>query len=198
MEVVSRKQQKAQTRLGLIKHAENLFAKNGIGRTTTADIAKGVRVSHGTVFVHFSTRDDLVLAVVEQFGDRLSEALGKRLSDEMTLKDLLRAHLSVLAEFEDFYLRLVTESQFLAPRIRSIQYAMNASLSYRFFRAAQKPMKDGDIKKMDQPAFFNTWMSLVHYHVMNRDLFSEKAPVLNELGEVILRQFLNLIKIERK
>ena len=198
MEALPRKEQKEKTRAGLVKHAEHLFAKHGIMRTTTAEVAKALKVSHGTVFVHFPTRDNLVLAVVEQFGDRLSEALGSCLSEEMSLKELLRAHLKVLAEFEDFYLRLITESQFLPPRIRGIQYGMNASLSYRFFEAAQKLMKEGEIKKMDQPTFFNTWMSIVHYHVMNRDLFSEKTPVLQEAGESLLRQFLQLIKIERK
>ncbi|MGZ3706084.1 MAG: TetR/AcrR family transcriptional regulator, partial [Bdellovibrionota bacterium] len=166
----------------------------GIFRTTTADVAKALKVSHGTVFVHFPTRDDLILAVVEQFGDRLSEALGTCMQDEMPLKEQLRAHLAVLAEFEDFYLRLITESQFLPAKIRGIQYGMNASLSYRFFRAAQKLMKEGEIKKMEQAAFFNTWMSLVHYHLMNRDLFSDQTPILRFEGEAILRHFLLLIK----
>ncbi|MGZ3652871.1 MAG: TetR/AcrR family transcriptional regulator [Bdellovibrionota bacterium] len=194
MEALSRKEQKEKTREGLVVHAEALFAKNGIFRTTTADVAKALKVSHGTVFVHFPTRDDLILAVVEQFGDRLSEALGTCMQDEMPLKEQLRAHLAVLAEFEDFYLRLITESQFLPAKIRGIQYGMNASLSYRFFRAAQKLMKEGEIKKMEQAAFFNTWMSLVHYHLMNRDLFSDQTPILRFEGEAILRHFLLLIK----
>ncbi len=194
----SRKEQKERTYAGLVKNAEALFARHGISRTTTADIAKALKVSHGTVFVHFATRDDLVLAVVEQFGDRLAEALGKCLSEEMSLKELLRVHLSVLAEFEDFYLRLITESQFLAPQIRGIQYGINSSLSYRFYRQAQKLMREGEIKKMEQPAFFNAWMGLVHYFLMNRDLFADETPILSAKGEEILRQFLQLVKIERK
>ncbi len=197
MEALTRKEQKEKTRAGLVKHAESLFAKQGIAFTTTMDVAKALKVSHGTVFVHFPTRDDLILAVVEQFGDRLAESLGSCLSDEMSLRELLKAHLSVLAEFENFYLRLITESQFLPPKIRGIQYGMNTSLSYRFFRAAEKLMKKGEIKKMDQPTFFNSWLSLVHYHVMNRDLFSDTFPILHEVGESILNQFLHLIKKER-
>lgn len=198
METLSRKDQKEKTRAGLVQRAESLFAKHGISRVTTAEIAKALKVSHGTVFVHFATREELILAVVEQFGDRLSQALGSCLNDQMNLKELLKAHLEVLAEFEDFYLRLITESQFLPPKIRSIQYGMNASLSYRFFAAARQQMKDGELKKMEQPAFFNTWMSLVHYHLMNRDLFSEKTPALTEMGDALIRQFLHLIKNDRK
>jgi hypothetical protein len=55
-------------------------------------------------------------------------------------------------------------------------------------------MKEGKIKRLEQVPFFNTWMALLNYHIMNRDLFSEKSPILNEVGEDILRHFLNLIK----
>ena len=77
MELLSRKEQKEKTRLGLVRSAEVLFAKHGISRTTTADVAKTLRVSHGTVFVHFPTRDDLILAVVEasKDGDPLGDGL---------------------------------------------------------------------------------------------------------------------------
>lgn len=194
MKNVTRKEQKERTRNGLVDRAEKLFAKKGISNTTTADVAKELKVSHGTLFVHFATRDDLVKAVVDDFGERLSAALGERLSEEQSLKDLLKAHLSVLSEFEDFYLRLIAESQSLPGHIRSIIYAINASLSYRFYKAAKAQMADGSIKKMSQVLFFNTWMGLVHYYIQNRDLFSDQVPILSEVGDDIVRHFFNLIK----
>jgi AcrR family transcriptional regulator len=194
MEKVTRKEQKEKTRAGLVGEAENLFAAKGISNTTTADIAKSLKVSHGTLFLHFPTRDDLIKAVVDEFGERLAATLGQKLSDDLKLKDMLKAHLAVLADFEDFYMRLISESQSLPPHIRSIVYAMNASLSYRFYRAAKADMDRGLIKKMGQVQFFNTWMAMVHYHIMNRDLFSEKAPILNEVGGELIRHFSNLIK----
>ncbi len=191
---MTRKEQKENTRAGLVAQAETLFSLNGIANTSTADIAKSLKVSHGTLFTHFSTREDLVKAVVDEFGERLSVALGQKCASHLKLKDLLRAHLSVLAEFEDFYMRLISESQQLPPHIRSIVYALNASLSYRFYRAAKPEMEKVLIKKMTQVYFFNTWMGLVHYQIMNRDLFSEVTPILNETGDDLLRHFLNLIK----
>jgi AcrR family transcriptional regulator len=190
MKTVSRKAQKENTRTNLIRQAEILFADNGISSTSTAEIAKSLHLSHGTLFTHFKTRDDLVRAVVEDFGERLSLALGNRLEENLKLKDLLKAHLSVLADFEDFYLRLIAEMQALPPYIRSIVYALNASLSYRFYRAAKKEQ----IKAMTQVQFFNTWMGLVHYTILNRDLFSDKKPALSETGDEMVRHFLHLIK----
>ncbi|MGZ5278717.1 MAG: TetR/AcrR family transcriptional regulator [Pseudobdellovibrionaceae bacterium] len=194
MEKVTRKEQKENTRASLIQKAEDLFAKQGIANTATADVAKALHLSHGTLFIHFPTREDLVLAVVEKFGERLSDELGRRFSVEMTLKEMLRAHISVLAEFEDFYLRLISESPSLPPPVRSLLYAMNSLLSYQFYQAAKEQMKDGTYKKLEQAAFFNTWLALIHYHIMNRDLFSEKAPILKYKGDELKRQFLLLIK----
>lgn len=194
MEKISRKEQKEKTRAGLVEQAEALFALKGISITTTADVAKALKVSHGTLFVHFPTREDLIKSVVDEFGERLSAALGARCSDDLKLKDLLKSHLSVLADFEDFYMRLISESQSLPSHIRSIVYSMNASLSYRFYRAAKQEMDKGQIKKMSQVLFFNTWMGLVHYYILNRDLFSEKTPILNEVGDELLRHFFHLIK----
>lgn len=194
MEKLSRKEQKQNTRAGLVNEAEKLFASKGISHTTTADISKALNVSHGTLFVHFSTRDDLIKAVVDEFGERLSASLGRRCSDELKLKELLKAHISVLAEFEDFYMRLISESQTLPPHIRSIIYAINASLSYRFYKAAKTEMNNGEIKQMTQVHFFNTWMGLLHYYIMNRDLFSEKTPILNQVGEELVQHFFYLVK----
>lgn len=194
MQPLTRIEQKEKTRSGLVKQAEHLFARKGISITTTADIAKSLKVSHGTLFLHFPTREDLIKAVVDDFGERLSNALGARCADHLKLKDLLKAHVSVLAEFEDFYLRLISESQALPPHIRSIVYAMNASLSYRFYRAAKIEMDEGKIKKMNQIQFFSSWMSLIHYHIMNRDLFSEKHPILNEMGDDLIKHFYFLMK----
>ncbi len=194
MEKITRKEQKEKTRIGLVGQAEALFALNGISSTTTADIAKALKVSHGTLFVHFPTRDDLIKAVVDEFGEKLSAALGARFSSELRLRELLKSHIAVLAEYEDFYMRLVSESQTLPSHIRSIFYSMNASVSYRFYRAAKAEMDKGAVKKMTQVHFFNTWMGLVHYYVMNRDLFSEKTPILTEVGEDLLRHFFHLIK----
>jgi AcrR family transcriptional regulator len=194
MEKITRKEQKERTRQGLIEGATALFSKKGISNTTTADIAKYLDVSHGTVFVHFETREDLILAVVDQFGERLSKELGSRLESDLSLKEMLKVHVSVLADFEDFYMRLISESQALPAEVRSIVFAMNASLSYRFYRAAQALMKEGSVKKMDQVSFFSTWMSLLQYQILNRDLFSEKTPILKHKGDEIIRHFFLLMR----
>lgn len=196
MEKLNRQEQKEKTRQGLVNKATHLFARDGIAPTSTAQVAKALKVSHGTVFLHFPTREDLILAVVDQFGARLGKELGSRVSPELSLEEMLKVHLQVLGDFEDFYVRLISESQSLPKAVRSQVYAMNASLSYRFFATAEERMKKNELKKLDQISLFRAWMSLLHYHLMNRDLFSEELPILKHKGEEILRLFFTLIKKE--
>src|SRR2546427_178542 len=67
MQAATRQEQKAATRDRLVNAAMALFARKGIVQTTTADIAKSIRMSHGVVFLHFPKRDDLVIAVIDEF-----------------------------------------------------------------------------------------------------------------------------------
>ena len=70
MQAATRQEQKVVTRDRLVNAAMALFARKGIVSTTTADVAKAVRMSHGVLFLHFPTRDDLVIAVIDEFGRR--------------------------------------------------------------------------------------------------------------------------------
>ena len=72
MQAATRQEQKVVTRDRLVNAAMALFARKGIMNTTTADVAKSVRMSHGVVFLHFPTRDDLVIAVIDEFGRQLA------------------------------------------------------------------------------------------------------------------------------
>jgi AcrR family transcriptional regulator len=194
LKVMVRAQQKEQTRRSIIRQTEEYFGSKGIGLTSTADIARALKISHGTIFLHFPTRDELVKTVIDEFGERLSESLRSRIGEMMPLGEMLKAHLAVIADIEGLYLQLISEIQNFPPSFRSILFAINASLSYRFFRAAEKEMKDGTLKEIDQPMLFSTWIAIVHYHIQNRDLLSDTHPICKEKSECMINQFLTLLK----
>src|SRR6516162_7652672 len=110
---ITRAEQKEQTRQRLIATAMELFAEKGIMSTTTGEIAKALNMSHGNVFIHFATRDDLVNAVIDEFGKHLAMEFKREINHDRGLHAVLKAHLGVLEEFEEFYTRLVIESPLL-------------------------------------------------------------------------------------
>src|SRR4051812_18712737 len=97
---MKRKEKKELTRLKLVDSGIHIFAERGFLSTTMTEIASHVSVSHGTVFLHFPKREELVVAVLDEFGTRLSEAFDKAVSKKEKLRAVLEAHLSVLEKYE--------------------------------------------------------------------------------------------------
>jgi AcrR family transcriptional regulator len=194
VQAATRQEQKEATRERLVNAAIALFARNGIVQTTTADIAKSIRMSHGIVFLHFPTRDDLVIAVIDEFGRRLAAEFRQAFEQDLGLRAVLQAHLRVLAEFEPFYARLVTEASLLPPKVRSTLLMLHAAVSQRIFLALERERKAGRARKFERPLIFNTWIGLVHHYLVNRDVFANGNSVIAQQGETLVQHFMTLVK----
>jgi len=190
----TRQEQKAATRERLVEGALRLFARKGILETKTADIAKAIGMSHGILFLHFPKRDDLVIAVIDEFARRLAAEFRLALEGDMGLRAVLRAHLRSLAEFEPFYARLVAEAPLLPPKVRSTLLMLQAYVSGHLFEAAERERKAGRVRKFERPLLFNTWIGLVHHYLVNRDVFASGPSVIAEQGEALVQHFMMLVK----
>lgn len=191
---ISRKEQKAATQQRLIDTGLEFFAAHGFVTSNTADFAKAAKVSHGVVFLHFPTREALVLRVLDVFGDRLAAAFNVAMQDELRLEGVLRAHLSVLREYEDFYARLVQEGALLPAKARSLLFILHASVSNRLTIAAQAEAAAGKMRPVEQHLLFNTWIALLHYYIAHRDVFAPGQSVLAAKGNELVGHFLNLCR----
>ena len=61
----------AARRTELLDAAERLFVARGVDEVTVADIAVEAGVSKGSFYVYFASRDELLRALNERFGDEL-------------------------------------------------------------------------------------------------------------------------------
>jgi len=60
------KQMKADSRKAVVAAALELFAKKGFSATTADEIARKAKVSKGLIFTHFTTKQDILLAIVDE------------------------------------------------------------------------------------------------------------------------------------
>lgn len=187
--------QKRLTRARLMATAFKLFSENGILNTSTSLIAKEAQVAHGTVFSHFPTQEQLITAVIEDFGTKIAARLDSVLNSNYSLFKLLRLHLNCLIEFEPFYTKLIVERQMLPISARNTYIMIQANISFHIELAAKREIESGTIKNEPVHLIFNTWISLVHYYLSNSDLFTENSSVLKEHGDELLNHYINLIKI---
>lgn len=193
MSETKREKQKKLTRNHLIETAIKQFGENGITTTRTIDIAKAANVSHGTVFSHFSTQEELLVSVVQEFGERVSKKLHQLVDENSSLLYILEAHIKCLIEFEPFYTRLIIERRLLPEDVRNTYIMIQSTISFHIGIAAEKEMAQGLIRQMPIHLIYNTWVGLIHYYLTNSDLFSSNGSVLEQYGCELLQHYMNLI-----
>jgi len=186
--------QKEQTRRRIVERAAGLCARTGFAALRTADVARAARLSHGAVFVHFPSREDLLVAVAAQIGTEIAERLHTLAAKGASLRAVLRAHLACLAEREDAYRWLVIEGPGLPEGFRSSWIGLQSAVSFHIAQAAGREMAAGRVRPMPIHLLFNTWVGLVHYYLANRDQFAPGRSVLAERGEELLDHYLSLLR----
>ncbi len=70
-----REQETEQTRQLIVEAARVLFADNGYDNVTVRDIASRAGISHGTIYLHFQDKSDLLYQVSEEQFRRLLDRL---------------------------------------------------------------------------------------------------------------------------
>lgn len=190
--VSQRAAQKARTRRRLVEVARRQYVARGSG-LRTADVAREAGLSHGAVFVHFPTREALVLEVLSAIGRDLTDRLYDLGRAGATLGELLRAHVQSLAESEDEYRRLLIEEPTLPPEARLPIVGVQSAIAAHIAEVAEREMQAGNIRRMPQHLLFNTWLGLVHHYVLHPQLFAPRGSVLEAHGETLVRHFMSLV-----
>jgi AcrR family transcriptional regulator len=192
-----RKLQKESTRIRIIAAARRLFAEKGISATTTEDVAVQAGVAHGTVFVHFPTQEELLMAVIEEFGRAVAGRLHQMVSRSADTAEALLAHLQGLTEAEDLYARLVVEGGILPPQARTTLIMVQSAISHHISEIAERDMAAGKIQRMPVHLLFNTWLALIHYYLANAHMFVRAGSVLQKHGTQLHEHFVSLIRRPR-
>ncbi|MBV1776383.1 TetR/AcrR family transcriptional regulator [Burkholderiaceae bacterium DAT-1] len=93
-------QEEKTRRSELIAAASRLFKEQGYERTTVRDLAQAVGMQSGSLFYHFRTKEEMLVAVmaagIGELTDRLEDALAKASAPIDKLRALFRVHLETL------------------------------------------------------------------------------------------------------
>jgi AcrR family transcriptional regulator len=92
----------SRTRQHFIDVARQLFAKNGVERTTMNDIAVASGKGRRTLYTYFCRKEDIYMAVIEseleRLSDRLDEVASQRMAPQEKIIELIYTHLSLIRE----------------------------------------------------------------------------------------------------
>lgn len=189
-----RSQQKSDTRHLIIDNAHMLFSAYGFTATPTLDIAKQAGISHGSIFAHFNTREDLIVSVVDAFAFKLKEKFEELQIQHPSFSAFLEAHLHVMEEFEPLYSRLIAEEAILPKEISQQLVLLQGGIAKYFHASLQE---DPSILKDRLPPssfIFNLWIGLLHYYLTRKSYFIEEGSLFKIKGPEIIHHFLQLIR----
>ncbi len=190
---MQRKEQKEITRKLILNTALEQFAKGSLTGTRTSDIAKAAKVSHGTLFAHFPTRDILLDAVIEEFGRRITNRLHELACGNCELKELLFAHLKGISEYEAFYTTLISEIRLLNKSSQDSLVMIQSAISFHFLQVLERDRNKNKIKQLPLAFLFNNWIGLIHYYLINSNLFAPDGSVLERYGNQLVEYYISLV-----
>lgn len=186
--------QKLNTRKKIIETAYNIFSEKGFSVPSSL-IATEAGVSHGSIFAHFPTMNDLVVSLLSDFGDKIGTSLHILAKKCDSVEELLKEHLKVLEEYEAFYSRLISEKNILPEEAKNTFAVIQSTVAFHFRSVIELEIEKGTVKKLPIHIMFNTWLGLIHYYLLNKDFFSNSnESVIKRYGSELLNTYLNLIK----
>ncbi len=94
--LTKRSRQKKETRNRIVTAAMCLIADQGLSEFKTLGVAKKANISHGAVFVHFPSKEDLLNHTIETLGSSLISSVHEIVEDKRGLLSVLEAHLELL------------------------------------------------------------------------------------------------------
>ena len=178
----------------ILEAAYRIYSEQGF-LATTASIAKEARVSHGTIFVHFPTLEDLLCELIKDFGNALGTETHCLAKEQNSVAELLKVHLNILARHEAFYIRLISERSLLPDDAQMTLVNIQSIIAHHFSQVMEGEIQNNTVKNIPIHLMFNTWMGLIHYYLLNKEFFAPDTPLRERYHSELITSYIELIKI---
>jgi AcrR family transcriptional regulator len=99
-----------EVRDSILDATERLLARYGYRKMTVEDIAKEVGIGKGSIYLHFSSKEEVVLTHVDRIVERMNVLLGRLAVGDCTVADRLREMLLTRVLFRFDSIQQYTQS----------------------------------------------------------------------------------------
>jgi len=151
------------TRERILEACRRLFNERGPVAVTTAEIAAAVDINEGNLYYYFKKKEQIVLALFDQFEQALREFGERQLAneeDDGAHEDGLKAFFKLAWEWRFFYRDAATLYQ-LAPDLRARNVALAAATHESSRRVLQRRVEHGKLQASPaalERLVVNTWI----------------------------------------
>ena len=180
----------------ILQAAEGLMIERGYYETSIDDIAARVGISKGTIYLHFASKEDLVLALIErgrcQFLAALDEVLSTSGTPREKLSAILRQVYGNMGDQHVHHLRMIIQRPEVMSRLAERRQAFTAAWEEPMRRIAAvleegKALGEFD-REIPTPVMVSMFGSLLSPHSYHR-LVVERHLSLDEVVSALTRFF---------
>jgi AcrR family transcriptional regulator len=193
-----RQEQKLRTRKLILDTARKLFVSKGFLGTTTAEISGEAGIAHGTLFLHFKTKEELILAIMDQELGRINDKINQLIVDSSEFQQMLAQYLDLIIESEDFFVVLAREHPQYPDDLRRKLLFRESIIRSHFHETYTKGVVENKYQDLDAPTVLNFFFNHINYLLVNKNLFVDSGSVIARFKEPVLKTFTDLIRITRR
>ncbi len=195
----------ARTREEILEAAITLFARRGFLATTMSELARSIKMTPGALYWHFPTKEDVLLAAIEELNARFLRDFGDLVTGERPLPareqliEFLRRMHSVLRgrrEYGIFFGMVAAESAEQNERVaEALRQSLDISVDgvTRIIRHGQTKTKefrsDLDAKTLAHNLIASLVGIIIHQRLYEGQL--EYDPMVNAVDSVLMEGILS-------
>lgn len=191
----SRKIAKERTRLLILDKTKELIELYGIQNITTKQISDSCQLAHGTIFSHFSNREELISNVIKQELIRIAKELNKLEELNVSFMKLLDKYLSLVARDEDLLVVLTIEYPFLSDSLQREIITTESIVKKLFYQRIEQGIAGNEYKAFNISVLLSFLFGTIHYYLARKNLFVSSGSVIERKKKDIINIFLSTIKL---
>lgn len=183
----------SQVREQILDTALNVFSRKGYRDTHLEEIASQAETTEGTIFYHFASKEQIFLALIDQFADLLERRITESISQREQGVERLQAALDTCLETFSRYRWPAKLLLIQAVGLGAIFEEKRAEIHDRFAALIEIYLQEavdlGQIEAVDTEITAHAWMGAI-YNLVIRWLQTgepERERIVRTLPRILLR-----------
>lgn len=160
----------------IVHKAQELFYREGYTKVTTQQIVSELKMSKKTLYVHFNSKYELLIHVVDRYKQHISSELEKIFkNEELAYPELLRQYLTIvgkaLSQINPVFIQDIQESE---PEVwKSLRTYRREAAYIRFRRLIERGVDEGYVTEELNKGVLITLFASAIYSMMDYEVVSQ-------------------------
>ncbi len=193
-----RQAQKQLTREKIIAAAKEIFVKKGITRTATAQIAEAAGVAHGTLFLHFPSKDSLVIELLDAELAKFSSNIKELIVETSDIITILEQYLDLIQAEEGFFSSLARELPNYNPDLRRKILFRESLIREHFYRVIKKGIEQNIYVDIEIASALTFLFGTINYYLSFKTSFVQDGSVIEKFHDQIIDIFMKILEKPKK